>query len=69
VPKPEPSRDEVVVQVKAEGVSPWNVLIRSGRSALARPLPLALGSDLSGIVTRRGHEILKARRKGAAKLS
>ncbi|MGH8527782.1 MAG: NADP-dependent oxidoreductase, partial [Gammaproteobacteria bacterium] len=36
--------------VKAAGVGPWDALIRSGKSALPQPLPLTLGSDLSGEV-------------------
>ena len=50
VPRPEPDAGEVVVQVKAAGIGPWDALIRDGRSALPQPLPLTLGSDLSGIV-------------------
>ena len=51
VSKPEPAGGEVVVvQVKAAGVGPWDALIRSGRSVLPQPLPLTLGSDLSGVV-------------------
>ena len=54
VPKPEPGEGEVVVQVKAAGVGPWDALIRSGKSALPQPLPLTLGSDLSGMVDSMG---------------
>jgi NADPH:quinone reductase-like Zn-dependent oxidoreductase len=50
VPKPEPAGGEVVVQVKAAGVGPWDAWIRSGKSVLPQPLPLTLGSDLSGVV-------------------
>jgi NADPH:quinone reductase-like Zn-dependent oxidoreductase len=50
VPKPEPGDGEVLVQVKAAGVGPWDALIRSGKSVLPQPLPLTLGSDLSGAV-------------------
>src|SRR6266480_111303 len=49
VPKPEPNNGEVVVEVKAAGIGPWDALIRSGKSALPQPLPLVLGSDLSGV--------------------
>lgn len=38
----------------AVGVGPWDDWIRSGRSALPQPLPLTLGSDLSGIVVATG---------------
>ena len=47
---PEPAGGEVVVQVKAAGVGPWDALIRSGKSALPQLLPLTLGSDLSGVI-------------------
>jgi NADPH:quinone reductase-like Zn-dependent oxidoreductase len=54
VPKPEASRGEVVVRVKAAGIGPWDALIRSGKSVLPQPLPLILGSDLSGEVDSVG---------------
>jgi NADPH:quinone reductase-like Zn-dependent oxidoreductase len=54
LPKPEPGRGEVVVRVKAAGIGPWDALIRSGKSVLPHPLPLILGSDLSGEVDSVG---------------
>ena len=54
LPKPEPGRGEVVVRVKAAGIGPWDGLIRSGKSVLPHPLPLTLGSDLSGEVDSVG---------------
>src|SRR5574342_232367 len=54
VPKPEPGSSEVLVQVKAAGVGPWDALVRSGKSALPQPLPLTLGSDLSGVIDFAG---------------
>jgi len=54
VPKPEPGNGEVVVQVKAAGVGSWDGLIRSGKSVLPQPLPLILGSDLSGVIDSVG---------------
>jgi NADPH:quinone reductase-like Zn-dependent oxidoreductase len=61
VPKPEPGRGEVVVRVKAAGIGPWDALIRRGESVLEQPLPLVLGSDLSGVVDSIGVgvEVLK----------
>ena len=50
VPRPEPGPGEVLVKVHAAGVGPWDGWIRAGRSALPQPLPLTLGSDLSGEV-------------------
>src|SRR5262245_45921621 len=57
LPKPEPGRGEVVVRVKAAGIGPWDGLISSGKSVLPHPLPLTLGSDLSGEVDSVGAEV------------
>jgi NADPH:quinone reductase-like Zn-dependent oxidoreductase len=57
LPEPEPAAGEVVVQVKAAGVGPWDALIRTGRSALSQRLPLTLGSDLSGTVRSIGPDV------------
>jgi len=54
VPKPEADQGEVVVQVKAAGVGPWDAWIRGGKSVLPQPLPLTLGFDLSGVVDSIG---------------
>ena len=54
VPRPMPGKGEVLVRVKAASVGPWDALIRSGQSKLGQPLPLTLGSDLSGIVEETG---------------
>lgn len=54
VPRPVPGEGEVLLQVKASGVGPWDAWIRSGRSVLPQPLPLTLGSDVSGIVEQVG---------------
>jgi NADPH:quinone reductase-like Zn-dependent oxidoreductase len=50
VPRPTPAEGQVLVRVKAAGVGPWDAWVRTGKSALPQPLPLILGSDLSGIV-------------------
>ena len=57
VPEPEPREGEVVVRVKAAGVGPWDAWIRSGKSVLPEPLPLTLGSDLSGVVHSIGPNV------------
>ena len=49
-----PGRGEVLVRVKAAGVGPWDAWIRAGKSALPQPLPLTLGSDISGVVEAVG---------------
>ncbi len=51
---PVPGEGEVLVRVHAAGVGPWDGWIRAGRSALPQPLPLTLGSDLSGVVVAVG---------------
>lgn len=54
VPRPDPGPGEVLVEVHAAGVGPWDGWIRAGKSALPQPLPLTLGSDLSGTIARVG---------------
>jgi NADPH:quinone reductase-like Zn-dependent oxidoreductase len=59
VPRPAPGPGEVLLRVKAAGVGPWDALIRSGRSVLPQPLPLTLGSDVSGIVEHVGSGVTR----------
>src|SRR5258707_12740013 len=47
VPRRDPGPGEVLVDVHAAGVGPWDGWISAGKSALPQPLPLTLGSDLS----------------------
>jgi NADPH:quinone reductase-like Zn-dependent oxidoreductase len=54
VERPEPGSGEVLVAVKASGAGPWDVWIRTGKSKIEQPLPLTLGSDLSGVVEAVG---------------
>ncbi|MEG3177742.1 NADP-dependent oxidoreductase [Sphingomonas sp. RB3P16] len=53
---PVASADEILVEVHAAGVGPWDGWIRAGKSALPQPLPLTLGSDVSGIVVDVGRD-------------
>jgi NADPH:quinone reductase-like Zn-dependent oxidoreductase len=57
VPRPVPGPGEVVVKVHAAGVGAWDGWIRAGRSALPQPLPLTLGSDLSGEIHTVGTDV------------
>lgn len=57
LPRPEPVAGQLLVRVKAAGVGPWDALVREGKSALHQPLPLILGSELSGIVEAIGTEV------------
>ena len=54
---PQPGPGEILVKVHAAGVGPWDGWIRSGHSALPQPLPLTLGSDLSGTVAALGEGV------------
>jgi NADPH:quinone reductase-like Zn-dependent oxidoreductase len=61
VPCPEPGPGEVLVKVEAAGVGPWDGWIRAGKSALPQPLPLTLGSDLSGVIVATGPGVSELR--------
>ncbi len=54
---PEPGEDQVLVQLEAASVGPWDALIRAGKSVLPQPLPLTLGSDLTGHVVSLGRNV------------
>ena len=54
---PRPARDEVLVRVYATGVGPWDASIRSGKTGLHQPLPVTLGSDISGVVESVGENV------------
>jgi NADPH:quinone reductase-like Zn-dependent oxidoreductase len=52
--RPTPGPGELLVRVAAAGVGPWDALIREHKSVVETPLPLILGSDLSGVVEAAG---------------
>jgi NADPH:quinone reductase-like Zn-dependent oxidoreductase len=54
VPQPEAGAGQVLIQVKAAGVGPWDAWVRTGQSALQHQLPVIPGSDLSGVIERVG---------------
>ena len=54
IARPDAGSAEVLVQVEAVGVGPWDAWIRAGKSALPQPLPLTPGSDLSGVIVAVG---------------
>ncbi len=55
--RPNAGPGEVLVKVEAAGVGPWDGWIRAGKSALPQPLPLTLGSDLSGVIAGVGSDV------------
>jgi NADPH:quinone reductase-like Zn-dependent oxidoreductase len=61
VPPPMPNEGEILVRVAAAGVGPWDALFRERKIAVSSPLPLILGSDLSGVVEATGPGVTKFR--------
>jgi NADPH:quinone reductase-like Zn-dependent oxidoreductase len=59
--RPIAGENEVLVKVEAAGVGPWDGWIRAGKSALPQPLPLTLGSDLSGEIVAVGPRVSSLR--------
>src|SRR6266700_3814707 len=57
LPRCEPSSGQLLVRVLAAGVGPWDALVREGKSGLKQPLPLILGSELSGNVEAVGDDV------------
>ena len=63
---PVPQVGQVLVRIRASGVNPLDIKIRSGRAAHARqPLPAILGLDLAGVVERLGPGVSHFRRGDA----
>lgn len=50
IQRPAPAAGQVLVRVHAAGVGPRDAWVRTGQSKLGQPLPLTLGSDISGTV-------------------
>ena len=55
IARPEPSKGQVLVRIKASGINPLDAKIRAGQAAHARhPLPNILGMSLAGVVAALG---------------
>jgi NADPH2:quinone reductase len=54
VPIPEPGPGQVLVQVRAAGVNPYDTYMRGGTYAIKPPLPYTPGSDAAGVVQAVG---------------
>jgi alcohol dehydrogenase len=61
VPEPQLREDDVLVQIHAAGVNPLDSKIRDGefKPILPYRLPLILGNEMAGIVTRVGSRVQK----------
>jgi len=56
LPRPEPGAGQLLVRIRAAGVGNWDALIREGKVEL-QPLPIILGSELSGNVETIGPQV------------
>ena len=56
LPKPEPGEYDLLVQVHATSVNPVDIKVRENRRG-ARPMPVVLGYDASGVVTACGSRV------------
>jgi len=56
LPRPEPGAGQLLVRINAAGVGNWDALIREGKVEL-QPLPIILGSELSGNVEAIGPQV------------
>ncbi len=60
IPRPEPTADQVLIQIKASGVNPLDSKIRTGKAPHAKPVfPAVLGTDLAGTIVAVGQNITK----------
>ncbi|MHC4226629.1 MAG: alcohol dehydrogenase catalytic domain-containing protein, partial [Planctomycetota bacterium] len=57
VSEPEPSEDEVVLDVRSAGLNHLDIWVRKGRSGLKLSEPHILGSDAAGIVVAAGAKV------------
>src|SRR4051794_38380892 len=57
IPRPAPAAGAVLVRVAAAGAGPGAALIRGGKAKPSPPLPLTLGSELSGGVEAVGARV------------
>ena len=61
LPHPVPGKGQVLVRVKAIGVNPVEVYIRSGTYARKPALPYTPGTDLGGVVEKTGPEVTRVK--------
>ena len=59
VPTPKPAAGQILVQVRAAGVNPYDTYMRNGTYAVKPPLPYTPGSDAAGTVEAIGESVKK----------
>ena len=57
VRRPQPGPGEVLVKIHATSVNPQDLLFRSGRLIIRKPMPHILGADLAGEIAQIGDEV------------
>lgn len=54
MPRPQPGSGEALVKIHAASVNPADLLLRSGRLIIRKPMPHILGADLAGEIVQLG---------------
>ena len=54
---PTPAEGEVLVKIHATSVNPHDLLYRSGRFIIRKPMPHVLGSDFAGEIVEVGEGV------------
>jgi NADPH2:quinone reductase len=61
IPRPKPAAGQVLIQVHAAGVNPYDTYMRNGTYAIKPPLPYTPGSDAAGTVEAVGPGVTKVK--------
>ena len=55
--RPQPGAGEALVKIHASSVNPQDLLLRSGRLLIRKPMPHILGADLAGEIVELGDDV------------
>jgi NADPH:quinone reductase-like Zn-dependent oxidoreductase len=61
VPDPTPSRDEVLIEVKAASINHIDIFLRRGMPGVKVLMPKIIGSDASGVIRQIGPDVTNLR--------
>jgi NADPH:quinone reductase-like Zn-dependent oxidoreductase len=56
-----PAADEVLIDVIAAGIGPWDDLVRTGSWQIGGPAPMALGTSAAGTIIAAGSRVTEVR--------